>query len=39
MRNEADTRATLIDPRLKAAGWTDGTPWKRTFAMSGNATT
>ena len=23
MRNEADTRATLIDPKLKAAGWTD----------------
>jgi len=23
MRNEADTRATLIDPALKAAGWTD----------------
>lgn len=23
MRNEADTRATLIDPMLKAAGWTD----------------
>jgi len=22
-RNEADTRATLIDPKLKAAGWTD----------------
>ncbi len=22
-RNEADTRAELIDPRLKAAGWTD----------------
>lgn len=23
MRNEADTRATLIDPKLKAAGWSD----------------
>lgn len=23
MRNEADTRATLIDPKLKAAGWAD----------------
>jgi type I restriction enzyme R subunit len=23
MRNEADTRATLIDPKLRAAGWTD----------------
>jgi type I restriction enzyme R subunit len=23
MRNEADTRATLVDPKLKAAGWTD----------------
>jgi len=23
MRNEADTRATLIDPKLKAVGWTD----------------
>jgi hypothetical protein len=23
MRNEADTRATLIEPKLKAAGWTD----------------
>lgn len=23
MRNEADTRAVLIDPKLKAAGWTD----------------
>jgi type I restriction enzyme R subunit len=23
MKNEADTRATLIDPKLKAAGWTD----------------
>lgn len=23
MRNEADTRAGLIDPKLKAAGWTD----------------
>jgi len=23
MRNEADTRATLIDPKLKAAGWTN----------------
>lgn len=23
MRNEADTRATLIDPRLKASGWAD----------------
>ena len=22
-RNEADTRATLIDPKLKAAGWDD----------------
>jgi type I restriction enzyme R subunit len=22
-RNEADTRATLVDPKLKAAGWTD----------------
>jgi type I restriction enzyme R subunit len=22
-RNEADTRAQLIDPQLKAAGWTD----------------
>ncbi|GIX08276.1 MAG: hypothetical protein KatS3mg115_2679 [Candidatus Poribacteria bacterium] len=23
VRNEADTRATLVDPKLKAAGWTD----------------
>jgi type I restriction enzyme R subunit len=23
MRSEADTRATLIDPKLKAAGWAD----------------
>jgi type I restriction enzyme, R subunit len=23
MRNEADTRASLVDPKLKAAGWTD----------------
>jgi len=23
MKNEADTRATLIDPKLKAAGWAD----------------
>lgn len=23
MKNEADTRATLVDPKLKAAGWTD----------------
>lgn len=23
MRNEADTRATLIEPKLKAAGWSD----------------
>jgi len=23
MRNEADTRATLIDPKLRAAGWSD----------------
>lgn len=23
MRNEADTRATLIDPKLKVAGWTE----------------
>ncbi len=23
MRNEADTRATLIDPKLKASGWAD----------------
>ena len=23
LRNEADTRAQLIDPQLKAAGWTD----------------
>ncbi len=23
MKNEADTRATLIDPRLRAAGWSD----------------
>ncbi len=23
MRNEADTRASLIEPKLKAAGWTD----------------
>jgi len=23
MRNEADTRATLVDPKLKAAGWSD----------------
>jgi type I site-specific restriction endonuclease len=23
MRNEADTRSTLIDPRLRAAGWID----------------
>lgn len=23
MKNEADTRATLIDPKLKASGWAD----------------
>ncbi len=23
LRNEADTRATLVEPKLKAAGWTD----------------
>jgi len=35
MRTEADTRATLIDPKLKAAAWIDIQVTRESITTSG----